>query len=205
MLSLHSLSFILENKIFYQNISMTILPSSIVYIQGKNGSGKTSLLRMLAGIQLPSAGKITFSKNSLPITQLNKPYCTYIGHHFGIKLELTILENIEFWAKIYDSEQLVNAAIIYFSLQDLVNTKCYELSAGNQKKVALARLLACRSKLWLLDEVDSNLDSINKQLLLNLIISHADNGGIVFITSHHPPEIKSAQILNISEYEGDLL
>jgi heme exporter protein A len=205
MLSLHSLSFILENKTFYQNISMTILPSSIVYIQGKNGSGKTSFLRMLAGIQLPSTGKITFSKNSLPITQLNKPYCTYIGHHFGIKLELTILENIEFWAKIYDSEQLVNAAIIYFSLQDLVNTKCYELSAGNQKKVALARLLACRSKLWLLDEVDSNLDSINKQLLLNLIISHADNGGIVFITSHHPPEIKSAQILNISEYEGDLL
>ena len=205
MLSLHSLSFILENKIFYQNISMTILPSSIVYIQGKNGSGKTSFLRMLAGIQLPSTGKITFSKNSLPITQLNKPYCTYIGHRFGIKLELTVLENIEFWAKIYDSEQLVNAAIVYFSLQDVVNTKCYELSAGNQKKVALARLLACRSKLWLLDEVDSNLDSINKQLLLNLIISHADNGGIVFITSHHPPEIKSAQILNISEYEGDLL
>jgi heme exporter protein A len=205
MLSLHSLSFILENKTFYQNISMTILPSSIVYIQGKNGSGKTSLLRMLAGIQLPSTGKITFSKNSLPINQLNKPYCTYIGHSFGIKLELTVLENIEFWAKIYNSEQLVNAAIVYFSLQDVVNTKCYELSAGNQKKVALSRLLACRSKLWLLDEVDSNLDSINKELLLNLVISHADNGGIVFITSHNPPEIKSAQILNISEYEGDLL
>jgi heme exporter protein A len=204
MLSLHSLSFVLENKIFYQNISMTILPSSIVYIQGKNGSGKTSFLRMLAGIQLPNAGKITFSKESLPITQLIKPYCTYIGHRFGIKSELTVLENIEFWAKLYDSEQLVNAAIVYFSLQDVVDTKCYELSAGNQKKVALARLLACQSKLWLLDEVDSNLDTVNKQLLLNLIVSHADNGGIVFITSHNSPEIKSAQILNISEYEGSV-
>ncbi|MDP4832841.1 MAG: heme ABC exporter ATP-binding protein CcmA [Rickettsiaceae bacterium] len=205
MLSLHSLSFALENKIFYQNISMTILPSSIVYIQGKNGAGKTAFLRMLAGIQHPSAGKITFSKDSLPIAQLTKPYCTYIGHRFSIKLELTVLENIEFWAKIYDSEQLVSAAIVYFSLQDLVHKKCYELSAGNQKKVALARLLACQSKLWLLDEVDSNLDATNKQLLLNLIISHADNGGIVFITSHTPPDIKSAQILNISEYSSSTL
>lgn len=203
MLSLHSLSFFIEEKTLYKNISMTFLPSSIIYLCGKNGSGKTSLLRMLAGIQSPSEGSITFSKKSLPISQLAKPYCTYIGHRFGVKPELTVLENLEFWATTYDSEQLVHAAIVYFSLQDLINTKCYELSAGNQKKVALARLLACQSKLWLLDEVDSNLDPDNKTLLLNLIVSHADNGGIVFITSHNPPEIKSAQILDLAEYGGN--
>jgi len=202
MLSLHSLGFILDERELYRNISMSFLPSSIVYLKGKNGAGKTSLLRMLAGIQAPSEGKITFSKESLPISQLAKPFCTYIGHHFALKPELTVLENLEVWAKIYDSFELINASIVYFGLQDFIHTKCYELSAGNQKKVALARLLCCPSKLWLLDEVDSNLDSDNKKLLLNMIVSHADNGGLVFMTSHNPPEIKSAQILNITEYQG---
>ncbi len=200
MISLYSLSFFIEKKIFFKDISMSFLPSSIVYLQGKNGSGKTSLLRMLAGIQNPSKGNITFGKESLPISYLSKPYCTYIGHNFALKLELTVLENLEFWAKLYKSESLVNAAIIYFSLQDLLNTKCYELSTGNRKKVALARLITCQSKLWLLDEVDSNLDSDNKKLLLNLIITHADNGGFTFIATHELPAIKTAQILNISEY-----
>lgn len=205
MLSLHSLGLVIEERELYKNISMTFLPSSIVYIQGHNGSGKTSLLRMIAGIQAPSEGKITFSKDSSPMTNLTKPYCTYIGHKFGVKPELTVLENLEVWAKIYNSEELVYASIVYFSLQGLEDTKCYELSAGNQKKVALARLLCCRSKLWLLDEVDSNLDKKNKQLLLNMIVSHADNGGIVFMTSHNALEIKSAHILNISDYQGDNL
>ncbi len=202
MLSLHSLGFTLEGQELFKNISMSLLPSSIIYLKGQNGSGKTSLLRMLAGIQTPTNGNITFSKNSHPISSLAKPYCTYIGHHFAIKPELTVLENLEFWSKIYNSAELINAAIIYFCLQNVADKRCYELSAGNQKKVALARLVACQSKLWLLDEVDSNLDSVNKQLLLNLILSHADNGGIVFIASHTSPEIKSAQILDISDYKG---
>jgi heme exporter protein A len=203
MLSLHSLGFILEGREIYRNISMSFLPSSIVYLHGKNGSGKTSFLRMLAGIQEPSEGTITFSKDSLPISQLAKPFCTYIGHNFALKPELTILENLEIWAKIYHSEELLDAAIFYFSLQEILHTKAYELSAGNRKKVVLAKLLCCQSKLWLLDEVDSNLDSDNKQLLLNMITSHADNGGLVFMSSHNPPDIKSAQILNISEYQRD--
>jgi heme exporter protein A len=202
MLSLHSLGFILEDKILFKNISISFLPSSIIYLKGKNGSGKTSLIRMLAGIQPPTQGEITFGKESLSISKLQKPYCTYIGHQLGLKLELTVLENLEFWSKIYNSEELVDAAIVYLNLQSLINKKCYELSAGNRKKIALARLISCQSKLWLLDEVDSNLDEANKDLLLNLIISHADSGGIVFITSHDQPKIKTAQILDISDCTG---
>lgn len=202
MLSLHSIGFTLEDRELFKNISMSFLPSSIIYLKGQNGSGKTSLLRMIADIQTPTNGSITFSRDSHPISRLAKPYCTYIGHYSAVKPELTVLENLEFWSKIYNSTELVNAAIVYFSLQELIDKRCYELSAGNQKKVALARLVACQSKLWLLDEVDSNLDSDNKKLLLNLILSHADNGGIVFITSHTPPEIKTAQILDISDYKG---
>ena len=89
---------------------------------------------------------------------------------------------------------------MYFDLQNILSTRCLELSAGNQKKVALARLIACQSKLWLLDEVDSNLDDEAKKKLMHLIISHADNGGIAFLASHDEPEIKTAQIIDLNDY-----
>lgn len=200
MLSLQSLSFITQDNNVFQDISMTLLPSSIVYLKGKNGSGKTSLLRMIAGIQQPTNGSITYGKKSIPINKFDKPYCTYIGHRTGLKQELSVIDNLIYWAELYNSKELIDVAIIYFQLQDHAHKKCYELSAGNQKKVALAKLITCQSKLWLLDEVDTNLDEVNKNLLLNLITSQADNGGIVFISSHTEPDIKTALTINMSDY-----
>ena len=200
MLSLQSLSFIAQDQKIFQDISMTLFPSSIVYLKGKNGSGKTSLLRMLAGIQKPTNGDITYGKESTPINKFDKPYCTYIGHKTGLKQELSVIDNLKYWAQLYNAEELVDAAIIYFQLQEHAYKKCYELSAGNQKKVALAKLITCQSKFWLLDEIDTNLDDANKKLLLNLIVSQADSGGIVFISSHNEPEIKTALTINMSDY-----
>lgn len=200
MLSLNSLGLNIGDKKLFSNISMSLLPSSIVYLSGANGSGKTSLLRILAGIQRPTSGTITFSRQSVDIKYLKKPYCTYIGHNTGIKLELSVFDNIKFWANTYNSIQSLQAAIHYFSLESILDSKCYELSAGNQKKVALCRLLSCKSELWLLDEVYSNLDQGGRDLLTRLIIAKADSGGMIFVSSHNEPEIKSAQVLNINEY-----
>lgn len=200
MLSLQSLGFIAQDQKIFQDISMTLLPSSIVYLKGKNGSGKTSLLRMLAGIQKPTKGSITFGKESIPIDKFDKPYCTYIGHKNGLKQELSVIDNLKYWAQLYNAEELVDAAIIYFQLQEHAYKKCYELSAGIQKKVALAKLITCQSKFWLLDEIDTNLDEANKKLLINLIVTQADSGGIVFVSSHNEPEIKTALTINMSDY-----
>lgn len=200
MLSLQSLSFIAQDQKIFQDISLTLFPSSIVYLKGKNGSGKTSLLRMLAGIQKPTSGDITYGKESIPINKFDKPFCTYIGHKTGLKQELSVIDNLKYWAQLYNAEELVDAAIIYFQLQEHAYKKCYELSAGNHKKVALAKLITCQSKFWLLDEVDTNLDDANKKLLINLIVSQADSGGIVFISSHNEPEIKTALTINMSDY-----
>ena len=202
MLSLHSLGFSLEHENIFQNISLTLLPSSIIYLKGRNGSGKTSLLRMIAGIQKPTDGKITYGKQQISLLDFGKPYCTYIGHKLGIKQELTIIENLTFWAQLYKTEELINAAIMYFGLEDIINKKCYELSAGNQKKVALTKLIICQSNLWLLDEIDTNLDDTNKKLLMNLIVTHADNGGIIFISSHNKPEINTSLTINLEEYSS---
>lgn len=198
MLTFNNLTFAINEKVFFHKLNITLLPSAIIYLQGENGCGKSSLLRMLAAVQQPTSGNI-FYKNSL-INELKKPYCTYIGHNLGLKPQLTVFENLKFWAGIYDSLETLQAAVHFFNLYDILEQKCYTLSAGNLKKVALARLIACQSNLWLLDEVEANLDPENKSMLQNLIISKANNNGIVIITSHSDISIKTAQILHLKDY-----
>lgn len=200
MLTLDSVYININKTPLVNNISLSFLPSAIVYLKGENGSGKTSLLRSIAGIQKVSSGQITLGKNNTPIEFFAKPYCVYVGHRTGIKPELTVYENICFWSKIYGSSEMLNAAIFYFKLEDLIDTKCYQLSAGQRQKVALARLFACNSMIWLLDEVENNLDSEAKQLLHNLMLSKADSGGIIIASTHNEPAIKSALILDMSDY-----
>lgn len=201
MLSLENLELTVDGEKIFSGLSAKFAPTTITFLQGHNGSGKTSLLRMLAGIQKPSVGKITFGEENVSISDLNRPYALYIGHHTGLKLELSVLDNVLSWARFYGSEETVDPALHYFSLHELAGAKCYELSAGNRQKVALARLLACHSHIWLLDEVDQNLDSNNRDLLDKLIVSKADTGGIIIMTTHTKPRIESGKILNMSEYE----
>ena len=200
MITIDSLCFNLEDRCVFKNIMITFLPSAIVLLQGKNGSGKTSLLRMLARIQQPSSGQILFGTKQQPVSFLSKPYCTYIGHNIGVKNELTVLDNIKYWANIFRSETLIGAAIQYFNLHSVLDAKCSHLSEGNKKRVALSRLIVCPSKLWLLDEIDTNLDESNKELLMKLIVTHADNGGLVFLASHTEPPIKTIQTLDLNHY-----
>ena len=202
MLSLHSACINVNKHKLITDLSISFLPSSIVYVKGKNGSGKTSLLRAISGIQQLSLGQITFGRNKTPIEYLPKPYCVCIGHKIAVRPELTVYENIYFWAKAYGTPELIPAALFYFHLEEFANTKCYALSAGQKQKVALARLLACASDLWILDEVENNLDATNRQLLNNLIISKANSGGIIIVSSHHnEAPINSALTLNIADYQ----
>ncbi|MCC8371511.1 MAG: heme ABC exporter ATP-binding protein CcmA [Rickettsia endosymbiont of Pseudomimeciton antennatum] len=198
MLSFEHVTLIIDQKSIFTNISVTFLPSSIVYFQGANGCGKTSLLRMVSNLQDPTSGNVIY--RSLNCKYLKKPYCTYIGHNLGLKSQITVLEHLKFWSTIYDSLETLESSIYYFRLHNILYEKCYRLSAGNQKKVALAKLIACQSNLWLLDEVEANLDQENKELLYNLIISKANNGGIILLTSHSNIDIKSAQIINLQDY-----
>ncbi|HJD55252.1 MAG TPA: heme ABC exporter ATP-binding protein CcmA [Rickettsia endosymbiont of Pyrocoelia pectoralis] len=190
MLSLHKLQF---KDLF--NLSLTFLPSSITYIKGANGCGKTSLLRMIAGITQPSSGNIYYK--NVDINNIPKPYCTYIGHNLGLKLEMTVFENLKFWSEIYNSLETLEAAIHYFKLHEILDEKCYNLSKGMHKMVAAARLIACQSNLWLLDEIETNLSKENRDLLNNLIAMKANSGGIILLSSHLENAIKSAQILQL--------
>ena len=208
MLSLHQLSLSIESKTIFNNINVSFLPGAIIHLKGKNGSGKTSLLRMLAGLQRPSSGNITFrnivinSSNEQVINDMDHLFCTYSGHNLGININLTVIENLRFWSEVYNSIELLDASIYFFNLAPILHKKCYELSEGMRKKVAMSRLLACYSNLWLLDEIDTNLDEENRALLNNLIISKANNGGIIIFSSHNQTQIKTAYCIDIEDYKS---
>lgn len=198
MITLHSLCLIVQDQKIFKEISITCMPAAIVHIKGINGSGKTSLLRMIAGIQTPTEGFITYGKKSIYINKLKKPYCTYIGHKIGLKLEFTVIDNLKYWSDLCDTKNLLDNAITYFQLNKYTNKPCYELSKGTQKKVALSRLIICPSKLWVLDEVDVNLDCITKERLISLITLQERKGGITFISTHS--KINTNLTIDMSNY-----
>ena len=202
MITLNKITLKTPDSGVFSNLSVSFLPSSITYLRGANGSGKTSLLRMIAGIQKPSGGEILYGKYQNSIENLAKPYCLYIGHNNAIKPEMSVLDNVLVWAKLYDGMETLEAVVFFFKLSSILHKKCYELSAGNKQKVALSRLFTCKTSIWLLDEVDNNLDKENKDLLDMLIVSKADSGGIVFLTTHDDqPRIKSASHINMHDYK----
>lgn len=200
MLTCQNISLLSSNNtVIFANLSITLLPGAIAIIRGKNGAGKSSLLKIIGNIQSPTAGEVYI--HNIHTNKLQKPFLGYIGHQLGLKLDLTVEDNLVMWAKFYDSVTLIPAAVTYFRLTDLLSEKVYKLSSGMKKKVALARLMACYSKIWLLDEVETNLDEENRKLVYNLIAIHTNSGGIVLWASHSPAPWSNALEINLERYK----
>lgn len=174
MISLEDVGFSIGSRKLFSGISLSILPASLVRICGGNGSGKSTFLRMLARIIKPSSGKI------LKTSELQ----SYIGHSIAVKDDLTVREQLEFWAGLEGTEMLIPAALSYMKLLDYEDDYCYKLSAGNKQKIALARLMLSKSMIWILDEADTSLDERNLEIYKSLISTKVQNNGIVIYSSH---------------------
>lgn len=179
MLSCFNITVESNYNILFKDLGFSLLPGSLLIIRGHNGSGKTTLLKLIAGIITPTKGIIS--------AEYHHTYnlINYIGHKNALRTELSAIDNLIFWAELYKTPELIFPALMYFGLNEIQDQPCYRLSAGWQKKVALARLIACHSYIWLLDEPENNLDNESKKLLYSLIDTRVRQGGIVVIASHN--------------------
>lgn len=178
MLSFNQLIYEANKQYFKLDISF--LDSAIIYLEPSEKT--TNLLKLIADIKKTPKGTIIL-KGKL-INKLQKPYCCYVGINLALKQELTVIEHINFWTKLYNTQQAKKASIIYFNLADILDKKIKELSLSAQKKVALLRLMLSNSDLWLIDELDKNLDENTKDLISKIITTKASAGGIVFFSAN---------------------
>lgn len=185
MLKINDLACERQGRRLFKNLSFALQPGEILHVQGANGVGKSSLLRILCGLLEPTSGSIEWNnQNILQDRHIFTANISYLGHKLGLKSQLSVLENLQLFAEVPSTLQLV-ATLRELGVASIKHQRVDSLSAGQQQRVALARLLARKTRLWLLDEPTTSMDSEGIALTEQFILQHALNGGLVILTSHH--------------------
>ncbi|WP_134705584.1 cytochrome c biogenesis heme-transporting ATPase CcmA [Rahnella sp. CJA17(1/100)] len=186
------LSCVRDERTLFSGLSFTIEPGEMVQIEGRNGAGKTSLLRILAGLSSPDAGEVRWQGVSTRRQRdIFHQQLLYLGHQPGVKSVLTAFENLAFYLSVNGPTVRGNASAeaIYQALEN-VGLLGYEdvtvgqMSAGQQRRVALARLWLSDAPLWILDEPLTAIDKQGVATLIALFEQHAQQGGMVLLTTH---------------------
>lgn len=159
------------------------------------------MLKILAGISKPTEGEILWGEVNVENFRADFNGDTqFLGHKNFLKPELTVLENLQFYARLADTETVLSSALSFFKLQEFSGEKVKNLSAGWQRRVMLAKLLACPATIWLLDEPSNNLDSEGKKLLHGLIKTRVKEDGLVIIATHDEAFFDLGPKLNLEDY-----
>ena len=169
-------------RMLFFELDLELAAGQGLLLQGPNGAGKTSLLKTIAGLIAPAAGEIRLEGGARGASVGEQ--CHLIGHLSGVKRALTVVENAQFWAR-YLGGGAVEQALERFSLAELGDLAAGLLSAGQARRLALARLLLADRPLWLLDEPAESLDAASRALLADLIGGHLEAGGLVVTATHY--------------------
>jgi heme exporter protein A len=174
--------------VLFDTLQFSVYPGELLQIRGKNGAGKSSLLRLLAGLSAANEGEIQYQGQ--PLRHVAADYAAalcYIGHQSGIHEQLTGVENLAFWraaAALPAGDDF--ALLAQLGLAGLEDIPCHMLSAGQQRRVSLARLWLTSCPLWILDEPFTALDQSAIQLLQQHFLQHLQRGGTIILTTHQP-------------------
>jgi len=179
----------------FRGLAFTISSGEALLVTGRNGAGKSSLLRMIAGLVRVAGGRLEItgadSERSIP------EQAHYLGHQDALKTSLSVAENLEFWTRYLGGGGPVQAALAAVGLDALADLPAAYLSAGQRRRLSIARLVAVNRPIWLLDEPTSALDREAQQCLAKLMAEHLALGGMILAATHGPVGLEKARELRL--------
>lgn len=194
LLTVDGLSVRRGGRLILQEIGFRVTAGHAVALVGPNGSGKSTLLRAIAGLLRPEAGTIGIE----PEPEAERAALIhYLGHLDGLKPGLTVAENLAFWRQVMGGRGDIGPALDAVGLGHLDHLPVSILSAGQKRRVAIARLLTVDRPIWLLDEPATALDAASEETLGRLIAGHLDGGGMVLAATHRPLPVTPAATIDL--------
>jgi heme exporter protein A len=199
-LSATGLECVRNEVVLFSGLGFNLPAGELLQVEGPNGSGKTSLLRILCGLSQPEEGTVFWNEND--IQEYSTEYLqqvSYVGHKNGIKSELTALENLNVAQELLESQNGVSPekALQRFGVKGYEDILTGKMSSGQRRRVALSRLLFSNANLWVLDEPFTSIDEEGKQLIKKIIETQLEKDGMVIIATHEPIEITNFKMNKI--------
>ncbi|MGA0616928.1 heme ABC exporter ATP-binding protein CcmA [Paracoccus sp. KR1-242] len=175
-----------------EGLDFTLATGEALVLRGPNGAGKTTLLRTLAGLQPPLSGQIDCEPEQI----------AYAGHSDGLKPALTVAENLNFWSAVFGGSA-IGPALSAMNLAELAPRPAHRLSAGQKRRLGLARLMVTGRSIWLLDEPTVSLDTASVALFAAMLRGHLANGGAALVATHIDLGLAEARVLDLSGFRAD--
>ncbi|MDH5424932.1 MAG: cytochrome c biogenesis heme-transporting ATPase CcmA [Gammaproteobacteria bacterium] len=206
-LEVRNLSCVRDDRSLFKALDFDLASGQLLLIEGDNGSGKTSLLRILCGIRLPEQGRVSWHTGAEQLkaevaVHSNESYAgdmVFLGHLDGNKLDLTVAENLEFSRSLaLGNDCSIAQALERVGLKHFEDLQVSNLSAGQRRRLALARVLMSGASLWILDEPFTALDQQGIEMVEQIISGHLQQGGLVIMTSHHRVSFDRTMIISIN-------
>lgn len=195
------LACIRDDRTLFEGLEFSVRSGEMLLLEGRNGSGKTSLLRILCSIRLPDAGVVNWCGED--IQKLGADYhehIAYVGHRDGVKQDLTPQENLRVARALGKASTTRSSKEVLdrFGLFGFEDIPTYNLSAGQQRRLALSRLLATEAQLWILDEPFTSLDKHGIELFESVMDEHLRSAGMIVLTTHHRVSFSGSSIHHIN-------
>jgi heme exporter protein A len=178
----------------FRGLSFELAAGEAITVLGPNGAGKTSLLRIIAGLLAPAEGEIALEGSESGVAEA----CHFLGHLDAVKGALTVSENLDFMLALLGGNPPQTDALKRVGLEHLADLPAHILSAGQKRRLALARLIAAPRPIWLLDEPTASLDAAGKELLIEMMNAHRAGGGMIVAATHLELELDSVREIFIS-------